>query len=39
MNSIITNEYAEFIETLKKDIQRTQIKAALAISHEIVSPY
>ena len=39
MDSIITNEYAEFIETLKKDIQRTQIKAALAINRELVLLY
>ena len=39
MDSIITNEYADFIETLKKDIQRTQIKAALAINRELVLLY
>jgi predicted nuclease of restriction endonuclease-like (RecB) superfamily len=39
MDSIITNEYAEFIKTLKKDIQRTQIKAALAINRELVLLY
>jgi predicted nuclease of restriction endonuclease-like (RecB) superfamily len=39
MDSIITNEYAEFIETLKKDIQQTQIKAALAINRELVLLY
>ena len=39
MDSIITNEYAEFIEILKKDIQRTQIKAALAINRELILLY
>lgn len=37
--SIITNEYAEFIETLKADIQKAQIKAALAVNRELVLLY
>ncbi len=37
--SIITTEYAEFIETLKADIGRTQVKAALAINRELVLLY
>jgi len=37
--SIITNEYAEFIETLKADIQKSQIKAALAVNRELVLLY
>ncbi len=37
--SIITTEYAEFIETLKSDIQRSQIKAALAVNRELVLLY
>jgi predicted nuclease of restriction endonuclease-like (RecB) superfamily len=37
--SIITTEYAEFIETLKTDIQRSQIKAALAVNRELVLLY
>ncbi len=39
MDSIITNEYAEFIEALKKDIQRSQVKAALAVNRELVLLY
>ena len=37
--TIITNEYAEFIETLKADIQKSQIKAALAVNRELVLLY
>ncbi len=37
--SIITNEYAEFIGALKADIGRTQIKAALAVNRELVLLY
>lgn len=37
--SIITTEYAEFIETLKADVQRSQIKAALAVNRELVLLY
>jgi predicted nuclease of restriction endonuclease-like (RecB) superfamily len=37
--TIITNEYAEFIETLKTDIQNSQIKAALAVNRELVLLY
>ncbi len=37
--SIITTEYAEFIEILKTDIQKSQIKAALAINRELVLLY
>ncbi len=37
--SIITTEYAEFIETLKADIGRTQVKAALAVNRELVLLY
>ena len=37
--SIITNEYAEFIETLKSDIQKSQIRAALAVNRELVLLY
>ena len=37
--SIITTEYAEFIKTLKTDIQRSQIKAALAVNRELVLLY
>lgn len=36
---IITNEYAEFIEALKTDIRQSQIKAALAVNHELVLLY
>ena len=39
MDSIITTEYAEFIETLKTDIQRSQVKAALAVNRELVLLY
>ncbi len=39
MNSIITTEYAEFIENLKTDIQRSQVKAALAVNRELVLLY
>jgi len=37
--SIITEEYAEFISKLKADIGRTQIKAALAVNRELVLLY
>ena len=37
--SIIATEYAGFIETLKADIQRSQIKAALAVNRELVLLY
>ena len=39
LESIITNEYAEFISKLKADIGRTQIKAALAVNRELVLLY
>jgi len=37
--SIITGEYAEFIETLKADIRKSQIRAALAVNRELVLLY
>ncbi len=37
--SIINSEYAEFIETLKADIQKSQIRAALAVNRELVLLY
>ena len=37
--SILTNEYAEFIASLKADIGRSQIKAALAVNRELVLLY
>lgn len=37
--SIITNEYAEFIETLKLEIRQTQVKAALSVNRELVLLY
>ncbi len=37
--SIITNEYAEFISALKADIQKSQIKAALSVNRELVLLY
>lgn len=37
--SIITSEYTEFIETLKLEIRRTQIKAALSVNRELILLY
>ncbi|MBK8813736.1 MAG: DUF1016 family protein [Acidobacteria bacterium] len=37
--SIITDEYADFISKLKADIGRTQIKAALTVNRELVLLY
>lgn len=37
--SIITNEYAEFIETLKTDIRQSQTRAALAVNRELILLY
>ena len=37
--SIITDEYADFISKLKADNGRTQVKAALAVNRELVLLY
>lgn len=37
--SITTNEYADFIASIKADIGRTQVKAALAVNRELVLLY
>ncbi len=37
--SILTTEYADFIEALKLEIRQTQIKAALSVNRELVLLY
>lgn len=39
MDSILTREYAEFIEAIKEDIRRSQTKAALAVNRELILLY
>lgn len=39
MDSIITNEYADFLASIKADVRRSQVKAALAVNRELVLLY
>ena len=38
-NALKTEDYGQFLNRIKKDIQRSQIKAALAVNQELILLY